>query len=285
MKVSVAIVTYNRKAQLARALKSCVSCVDSIKEIVVVDNFSCDGTSAYLDDIVRLFQVPIKVIRMHKNIGCPRARNIAIANCTSRYVYCLDDDGWLDKNALTTSTKLIMEEKVAVVVSRIVAPKCQSELGYTGTTRKVGKFSGGASLIDRKYFERFGGFPDFFRQMEETYLSLIYLNNGLDIIFNSDSIMYHEKSKTKTQSIEEIRYNYLNEMKTLCDLISRRWFFPLMLGKTMSHSRLYIRKRCYYFFMKDILSSILLPFVENKELGKNRQRIKIDVLAQQRKLK
>ncbi|EJT0553355.1 glycosyltransferase [Vibrio vulnificus] len=283
-KASIAIVTYNREDKLERAIRSCFTHLDYIDEIVIVDNASSDNTAKLVDSISIDSPIPISLIRTHKNIGCPRARNLSIANCKNKYVYCLDDDGWLDKETLRSSLNVV-EEDVAVVVSRIVEPKSELDMGLVGKKRDVGKFSGGASLIDKDMFLKLGGFPDFFRQMEESHVSLMLLSNNKRIVFNPESKMFHEKIKSTRQNQEEARYNYLNEMRVIQKLFSLWMFIPLLMLKSISHARIYWKCKSIGIFLGDFLSSLILPLTKPLELVKKNDKLPLRVLLKQRRLK
>ncbi|MEH8103955.1 glycosyltransferase family 2 protein [Aeromonas veronii] len=283
-KISIAVVTYNRAEKLERALKSCFAQIKYVDEIIIVDNASDDHTHYKTNEISIGAPIPIKLIKTHRNIGCPRARNLAIANCKNRFVYCLDDDGWLDSSTISSSLNLI-GDGVSVVVSRIVEPVSEFDMGLSGYKRDVGKFSGGASLIDKEDFLVLGGFPDFFRQMEESYVSLKLLDMGKRIVFNPESKMFHEKIKNARQTKDEIRYNFLNEMKVLDSLFNVFLFlFFLLPIKSMSHARIYWSSNCFNYFIRDFVSSFLLPFTIPLELSTPRKKIPFKLFWKQKKL-
>ena len=52
MLLSVAFITHNRKDELLRALNSCISCMPSNTEFIIVDNASDDGTEEYIKNEV-----------------------------------------------------------------------------------------------------------------------------------------------------------------------------------------------------------------------------------------
>ena len=37
----------------------------------------------------------VRLVRVEKNLGCPSGRNFGFAHCRGKYIYLLDDDGWL----------------------------------------------------------------------------------------------------------------------------------------------------------------------------------------------
>jgi len=83
-KVSIIIPTYNSEKTLFQCLKSVYSQSYPFYEVIIVDNYSTDGTL----DIAKKFGA--KIIQAKSNPAT--ARNIGIANSTGKYVLFLDAD-------------------------------------------------------------------------------------------------------------------------------------------------------------------------------------------------
>ncbi len=77
-KISVGIVTYNRKEKVLKAIKSVVTQNVEDVEIIVLDNNSNDGTGQAIREKYPI----VKYIRLLENSGCPTGRNYTFANCT-----------------------------------------------------------------------------------------------------------------------------------------------------------------------------------------------------------
>ena len=89
--VSIQIVTWNRRDELARCLESALAQTYKNIEIVVVDNASTDDSAQMVGQ-----EFPnVRLVRVEKNLGCPSGRNFGFAHCRGKYIYLLDDDGWL----------------------------------------------------------------------------------------------------------------------------------------------------------------------------------------------
>lgn len=93
--VSIAIPTYNRADQLARAVTSARAQTYPNLEIVVSDNASTDGTATLLAGIAAA-DPRVRVVRQPVNVGA--TANFAAARdlSTGDYVLWLADDDWLD---------------------------------------------------------------------------------------------------------------------------------------------------------------------------------------------
>lgn len=86
VKVSICILTYNRKNILRELLESFKKVRYAPLEIVVVDNNSADETETMVAEYDR-----VKYFKLSKNIGVG-ARNVGIKLSTGDIVICLDDD-------------------------------------------------------------------------------------------------------------------------------------------------------------------------------------------------
>jgi GT2 family glycosyltransferase len=222
--VSILLVTWNRKEELARSLDSAIAQTYGNIEIVVVDNASTDGTAGF----VRKQYPDVRLIESHRNLGCPSGRNLGMANCRGEYIYSLDDDGWLEPDAVEKAVEMAdREPSLGAVMSIIketqgnrlfkIRPEGLKESVY------LGSFSGGCILLRQRALEDVGYFPDdFVRQGEEEDMALRMLDRGWAIRLQPESVMYHKPSPVG-RSVRTFRYYTLrNGVKTAL----RLWPFP-----------------------------------------------------------
>ena len=214
--VSILIVTWNRKADLVRSISSALAQTLTDKEVVVVDNASSDGTA----ELVARDFPQIRLIRSHRNLGCPSGRNLGVANCRGKYVYMLDDDGWLKDDAVEVSLRrIVSDESIAVVMSAIhevqdgkavrVCPEGLTEPAYRHS------FVGCCAMVRKDDFDRAGCFPDdFFRQGEENDLAIRLLEAGKFCFFEPASVMYHAPSPVGRDLGKFLYYALRNTNKT-----------------------------------------------------------------------
>jgi GT2 family glycosyltransferase len=222
-KISVLIVTWNRVEELQRSIDSVYQQSFQDFEVVVIDNASTDGTF----ELVAERYPRIKLIRTAFNMGCPSGRNLGFSNCLGEYIYCLDDDGWLEKDALKYALECFeLYENVAIVqsqVNEVVKNQLVRKRFSSHKSIKVGSFSGGCSMIKKDILEKVGYYPeDFFRQCEEEDLMLRIFDAGWECAFEPRSVMYHAPSFLN-------RNEYTNYKYTLCNSIKialRRWPSP-----------------------------------------------------------
>lgn len=101
------IVTYNRLELLKKCLDSVKKQTYPIKKIVVVDNYSVDGTREYLQKIQEKDK-RFQIIFNKDNLGMANAINLALSTIAVEkwdYLWISDDDNVADKDALENLIK------------------------------------------------------------------------------------------------------------------------------------------------------------------------------------
>lgn len=94
IKFSVVVPAYNAEATIKQAIDSCLAQTFAAYEIIVVDDFSSDGTKNILEG----YGEQIKYIQLLHNNGASVARNKGLDAATGNYIAFLDaDDIWHPK--------------------------------------------------------------------------------------------------------------------------------------------------------------------------------------------
>lgn len=130
MTVSIVIVSFNAKADLARCLDSLRTAPPThLHEIIVVDNASEDGSA----DGAR--SVPgVSVIAMPANIGFARANNVGIRAASGEFVLLLNSDTIVPSGAIDRLVDLLRAQPDAAVVGpRLVDGEGRAELSFGRT--------------------------------------------------------------------------------------------------------------------------------------------------------
>lgn len=112
MRFSVVIPAYNRRAQLAQAIKSVLNQTHKGEvEIIVVDDGSNDGTGGGINSTEQYDHAHGRVlyIRHEKNLGKTFARNTGLRAATGDFVCELDSDDEYHSHYLETFDRLINE--------------------------------------------------------------------------------------------------------------------------------------------------------------------------------
>lgn len=232
--VSVAILTWNRRQQVFTAIESVLKQTYRSIELVVVDSGSTDGT---VEAITTTYPW-IKVIRLHRNLGCPEGRNIALANCTGDILYALDDDGWLAENTLQVCVDRFNEHPLlAVVCCRVIPPGTVDRASGYDEVRHT--FDGGASAFRKEILQTAGFYPsDFFRQGEEGDLALRIIDAGYSILFCHEAIMFHETVSVSRMNKLFWYYGCRNELTTVLRRYPWAWVVPIALQKIVAWTAL-----------------------------------------------
>lgn len=279
--VSVLIVTFNRRQYVERSIASVLGQTYSNLEVIVFDNGSSDDTFHF----IKQKYPKIRVIRSKYNLGCPLGRNNGADYCAGDYIYFLDDDGWLEKDAIAFSVNKMLENpKYAVIMSAIheVNEDGMVRVRAFGKNFEIGTFSGGCSLIKRDIFNKVSRFPeDYWRQGEEEFLSLKILDLGYILVFEPRSIMYHLLEQNESANLMKQYYQLRNSTKTAL----RLWPFPYYIIRFCRNifRALFLfgwkKKRILLFvrLMSESLQEIL-------RIHKNRTKVSKDAFLKQRRL-
>ena len=258
MKASIVILNWNGGAE---------SCLESIasalmqnypqKEIIFVDNGSTDGSL----EAVKLSHPDITVVSLPKNIGCPAGRNKGAEHARGEIIFFLENDGaWIENDVVSEAIKLFDKDpQLGVIYTRVEGystHKAEKPLdGFPGERVQTGlylssSFKGGASAIRRKLFVDLGGFPsDFFRQVEETFLSLQIFDAGYTVAYWPKRVMLHKGSDYPGKSDAVSRYKFENSMKTILRLYPRFHALCLLAAKWVFYLFIFLRqKRLGEFF-------------------------------------
>jgi len=191
-KVSVGILTFNRRETVLNAICSvCDQGCDDI-EIVVVDSASTDGTC----EAVSARFPRVKLVRLPRNLGCVGGRNHVYANCTGDFIVNVDDDGLLGTGAVKRIVDLFESDPAIGIISmrRVFTDEPWSAQVVGEGRREVGSFSGGVSAFRRTMLDRIGYYPeDFFYFSEEAHLAIRAMDAGYKIVHAPDITMWHPR--------------------------------------------------------------------------------------------
>ncbi|MBE7170896.1 MAG: glycosyltransferase family 2 protein [Williamsia sp.] len=97
--ISIVIPTYKRLSSLQKCLQSVISQMTEEMELVVVDDFSQDGTKEYLQDLAGRYPA-MKVSSNPQNQGVNYSRNRGIELVTKKFILFLDNDDELVEGSL-----------------------------------------------------------------------------------------------------------------------------------------------------------------------------------------
>ena len=136
--VSVVIPTCNRREILSRCLAALARQTYRCFEVIVVDDYSSDGTDQMLEDMTRQHgELVLRVLRNESHAGANPSRNRGVAAAEGDLVAFLDSDCVPEPSWLENMISAFKDERVAAVSGRVVEPPPQNiyELTFKGTNR------------------------------------------------------------------------------------------------------------------------------------------------------
>lgn len=114
--VSVIIPTHNRKEYVVRAINSVLFQTYKIIEILIIDDFSHDGTFEILLNLSKQYNQVIS-LRNEINLGPAGTANKGIIQAKGKYIAMLDDDDvWCDSNKLKKQVAFLENNSEYVLV-------------------------------------------------------------------------------------------------------------------------------------------------------------------------
>jgi GT2 family glycosyltransferase len=205
-RVTVVIITHNRRAELLRTLARMTALPDQAP-VVVVDNASTDGTC---DAVAELFG-QVTLLRSARNLGS-LGRNLAVRDVTTPYVAFCDDDTWWEPGALRRAADLLdTYPGLASVTARILVAPDLVEDPITPELRDspvpgpawlpgpalLGVLAG-ASMFRVDAFREVGGFsPRLWLGGEEELLAIDLAAHGWWMCWAEDVVIQHAPSTAR----------------------------------------------------------------------------------------
>jgi GT2 family glycosyltransferase len=236
MKTLVIIVNHNGKKLLEKTLPSILktNTNDFNLEICVVDNNSSDDSITFLEK-----QYPnIKTVKSDTNLGYGRAHNLALEKHPNydNYVFMNNDikvePNWLIKllevvktkqNAGAVGPKILLSEKQdeKYVINSAGMDIEKHYIAYDryqgkhddpkyNITEKVDGICGAVMLIPKEVIKKIKGFhPNMFLYYEDVDLSLRIRDEGYNIYYCGNSVVYHDHMAS-TENIGSFKRNWMN---------------------------------------------------------------------------
>jgi len=113
---TIVITCYNQRDFIRDAVESALVQPLCSREIIVVDDGSCDGSSELLNQ----YADSIQLIKLSGNEGAIRARNLGASLATGDYLVFLDGDDVLAPQALSVYERVIRERNPVVICGNLL---------------------------------------------------------------------------------------------------------------------------------------------------------------------
>lgn len=106
-KITVVVPCYNVEKYIERCIESILKQTYKNIEIILIDDFSNDGTKKIIQNYVKKFK-NIRAIYNNKNFRQGYSRNVAIRSTKTEYISFVDSDDWLEPNFLEELHKTLI---------------------------------------------------------------------------------------------------------------------------------------------------------------------------------
>lgn len=254
-KISVIIPTCNRIDILKKCLLSVLENDYPVFEIIIIDDFSTDGTREFLK---KINNDKVRIILNEKNSGASKTRNAGIRIAKGEWLVFIDDDCQAEENWLEELSKKFENEKTGFVIGNTIYFK----EGYHGNfpERLVdndrARWPGSGNIAYRKKtLDEIGGFDEenFFYANEDTELALRAFSSNWEYSRTEKAVVFHQKCFWNSKSILRSAHNF-----SAWPLLKKKYpktfqeFKPTIVGGIFFNPREYI-----YL----IILPLLLPFL------------------------
>lgn len=253
--VSVVVVNYNT----AELTKQCVDSIENseypVSEVIVVDNASEDDERERLEELLS----DATIHYLQENRGFAGGCNYGAEVATGNYLFFLTSDAVMVSGTIRELVEDIRSPEVGAVVPQVRLEHDRDlidkglgaldDLGFgwhpnhlrpvdseevpTETCETLWG-SGCAMLVDSAVFSSIGGFDDdFFMYMEDLELCLRLREQGLNILYEPESVVLHRFSRSVKEELDygknsfQIYHQNMNRAKVLTkhfplELLARR---------------------------------------------------------------
>lgn len=263
-KISIVILTYNRASILRELLISVSSIEYECLEIIVVDNFSQDGT----DQMVTEEFPQVIYIRLKSNIGAA-GRNFGLQKAIGEIIVTLDDDIFGVNDAFLTSLCPLFSSRPDLgAINFKITNYFTGEICNWAHHRSIAEnadkefptyeITEGAVAFRRKALEKVGYYPDyFFLSHEGPDLALRLMESGYTVIYSNVVSVMHKHSNLG-------RRNWLNYYY---DTRNQFWFAARNLP--VAYAAVYLFRGLSSMFFYSLRDGYLLYWLKAVKDGLN----------------
>jgi glycosyltransferase involved in cell wall biosynthesis len=213
--ISIQILNWNRAHETQRAIQSALNQTYPNTEVVLIDNGSTDDSL----EISRRNFPSIKIVALEENYGCPGGRNMGIKYCSGRYIFYLDNDGVLHREAVFNAyTTMISGDNVGVVTGIVYDFEFENEIDphcYVRSDVKYyfNNFQGGICLHDKSIYSKAGYYPSHFLYgSEEYFLTFKIVEAGFNIVKDESVVLWHKRSSLARDRSRELESSFFNKL-------------------------------------------------------------------------
>jgi GT2 family glycosyltransferase len=256
LKTAVVILNFNGLAFLQKFLPTVVK-FSSDAEVIIIDNYSTDGSVNYLNANFS----GVKVITLNQNLGFAGGYNEGLKQVEADYYVLLNSDVEVTENWLVPFWKLVnTNPNIVAIQPKILDFNNKESFEYAGAAggyldvfgyafcrgrvfdileKDVNQYnvaqpifwaSGACLFIKAEVFNKMQGFDDkFFAHMEEIDLCWRLQNLGYEVYCEPNSVVYHVGGGTLHKSNPFKTFlNYRNNLAMLFKNLPTVFVFPII---------------------------------------------------------
>ncbi|HED38623.1 MAG TPA: glycosyltransferase family 2 protein [Ignavibacteria bacterium] len=209
--VSITILSYNRKESLRQTLNKVIHQDYKNIEIIVVDNFSSDGSP----EMIKHDFPFVKIIQLDQNIGAV-AFNKGFNSARGKYILVLDDDSYPLNETINKGINVFSTNPKIGIVSYEIYNTLSNKSETDNFVQKGLSFIGCGVLISKEVLDKLNGYCElYFMFHNELDFAIRTLKEGYQIKYLSGAKIIHDQKailnrEGKSNSlISEFRYyNY-----------------------------------------------------------------------------
>jgi GT2 family glycosyltransferase len=254
MDLSIIIVSFNVKNLLRNCIDSIFRSRDGfLKEIILVDNNSEDGSKQYINELTKLRINGLKIgaVLNKKNLGFAKAVNQGIKIAKGKYILLLNPDTQVKKDSLEKLIDFAEEHPEAGAIGAQLVnpdnsvqpsvyhfPSCWRAIlefwfGKKGAYEKyaplgnkplvVDAVTGAAMLIPRKTFEKVGLFDErYFMYFEDLDFCRRVKKAGLKVYYLPEAKILHHHGQSAVKVGNQV-YKWLSQSSKIYNGILKYW--------------------------------------------------------------
>ena len=240
--VSIIILSFNDLEHLQKLLPSMYNQSYDNIEIIVIDNANNERVQEYIKN-----QPKVKLVISKENLGYSGGNNLGVKHANGNFIFILNSDTWLERNAIDELVKKAKENpKIGVVVPKVMIRDTniinsigkklkdlhwggivtniggyEEDVGQYDEPKKVFSHDGAAFLVKREVINQVGLFDEVYFFMGETVDFTLHVNMaGYEIITCPSAVVHHymEGSINKNKlsgSDFKLRHGIRNEYITI----------------------------------------------------------------------
>lgn len=214
IKYTIMIPVYNKLDCLKMYLHSVINQNIIDYEVIVVDDFSTDGSYEYLKRIEKICN-KLKVYRNEKNMGIGYTRNKLVSYSSGKYLIFVDPDDYIEENLLKELDKYYASDLDVIRFQNVIEP-----VGVTQILNEQGKnlyryscspttvINGEQALLEWFFGERkINTFPWTYAIKKEIYNGVKYPE--VPVLEDLAITPYLIAKSKKIKAIDFVGYHYL----------------------------------------------------------------------------